>query len=159
VHELFHLRSEREVDVVMRLLPFIFTPLALGYREQLRNHRGHHLHMAVPDDPEFYQLCGSPVRGLVNAMTAPEQMWFRWYARYGVDSRLLADTAVRLALFLGLAVAGGAAFVWYLAAARLTFGLAYFTFFYALHRRGEAYGVYPLELPAWLARTLMLVFG
>lgn len=159
VHELFHLRSEREVDGVMRLLPFIFTPLALGYREELRNHRGHHLNMAVPEDPEFYQLRGSPVRGFLNAMTAPEQMWFRWYARHGIDRRLLADTAVRLALFGGLAFAGGIAFVWYLAAARLTFGAAYFTFFYALHRRGEAYGVYPLELPVWMARALTMVFG
>ena len=159
VHELFHLRSEREVDGVMRLLPFIFTPLALGYREQLRNHRGHHLNMAVPEDPEFYQLRGSPIRGFLNAVTAPEQMWFRWRARYGIDRRLAADTTVRLALFIGLAVAGGVAFAWYLAAARLTFGVAYFTFFYALHRRAGAYGVYPLVLPGWLARASTLVFG
>ena len=159
VHELFHLRSEREVDGVMRLLPFIFTPLSLGYREELRNHRGHHLYMAVPDDPEFYQLRGSPVRGLFNAFSAPEQMWFRWRAMHGIDGRLMADTAVRLALFIGLAVAGGAAFIWYLAAARLAFGIAYFTFFYALHRRGDAYGVYPLELPPWMAKAFTFVFG
>lgn len=159
VHELFHLRSEREVDPVMRVLPFLFTPLSLGYRELLADHRGHHLHMATPADPELYQLRGSPLRGLFNAFTAPEQMWFRWRARHGIDHRLMAETGLRLALFIGLAAGGGTAFLWYLVPARLAFGLSYFTFFYALHRRGEEYGVYPLAPSARVVRAATLLLG
>jgi hypothetical protein len=159
VHELFHLRSEREVDPVMRLLPFLFTPLSLGYRELLTDHRGHHLHMARSADPELYQLRGSPLQGLVNAFTAPEQMWFRWRSRHGIDNRLMAETGLRLVLFMGLAAGGGIAFVWYLASARMAFGLSYFIFFYALHRRGEEYGVYPLALPAWVVKVVTLLLG
>jgi len=159
VHELFHLRSEREVDPLMRLLPFLFTPLSLGYRELLSDHRGHHLHMATSADPEMYQLRGPPLQGLFNAFTAPEQMWFRWRARHGIDNRLMAETALRLVLFIGLAVGGGIAFLWYLASARLAFGLSYFIFFYALHRRGDEYGVYPLAPPAWVVNGLTLLLG
>ena len=159
VHELFHLRSEREVDGFTRLLPFVFTPLALGYREQLGTHRGHHRHMAVPEDPEYYQLNSGIARGLFNAFTAPEQMWFRWVAERGIDAPLVRDTTIRLALFVALVAVAGTTFLWYLVPARIAFGASYFTFFYALHRRGPEYGVYPLALPGPIARVARLLLG
>lgn len=159
VHELFHLRSEREVGWFTRLLPFVFTPLTLGYREQLATHRGHHRHMAVPEDPEYYQLQGGIARGLFNAFTAPEQMWFRWVAERGIDTPLARDTAIRLAFFTALVAATGTTFLWYLIPARIAFGASFFTFFYALHRRGPDYGVYPLDLPGPVARAATLLYG
>src|SRR5512132_2502920 len=159
LHELFHLRSEREVDPVTRFEPLLFTPIALGYREMLANHRAHHRFMATPDDAEFYQLRGSRLAGFANAMTAPEQMWFRWVAEHGLDRRLAVDTVLRCALFVALAIGCGTAFLWYWVPARLTFGVSYFVFFYWLHRRGDAMGVYALEVPASIANALTAVYG
>lgn len=159
VHELFHLRSEREVDPVTRLLPFSFTLMSVGYRELLVNHRSHHRHMATPLDAEYFQLRGSPLAGLFNAVSAPEQLWFRWVAEHGMDGALLRGTLVRLALTLALIGAAGTSFLWFWVPARVAFGLSYFVFFYRLHRRGKAFGVYPLDLPAALARVARLLWG
>ena len=98
-HELMHLRSERKVDFVTRLMPLMLTPLSLGYREFLDIHRGHHRFMATPQDPEYFQLRGSKLRGLFNAMTAPEQAFLRWVLRKGVDAELVLGALLRCALF------------------------------------------------------------
>jgi hypothetical protein len=159
VHELFHLRSEREVDLITRLQLLLFTPLSLGYRENLANHRSHHRYMATPQDAEYYQLTGSRLAGFANAMTAPEQMWFRWVAEHGIDSRLAIETAIRCSIFCGLAVVAGSAFLWYWIPARLAFGASYFVFFYWLHRRGPEIGVYRLEVPRPVAAVLTALYG
>lgn len=159
VHELFHLKTEREVDPITRLLPLMLTPLSLGYREFLEIHRGHHRHMATREDPEYFQLRGDPLTGLANAMTAPEQAFFRWIARRGVDRALVGGIVIRVALFAGLVAASGAAFWWYWVPVRLGFGASYFAFFYCLHRRGPEYGVYRLALPAGLDRMFRALFG
>lgn len=159
VHELFHLRSEREVDPITWLQPLVFTPLSLGYREQLVNHRTHHRFMGTAEDAEFYQLRGSPLAGFANAFTAPEQMWFRWVRAHGMDRSLVIATLIRCALFAGLAAITGTAFLWYGVPARITFAASCFAFFYCLHRRGERMGVYGLALPARLADVLALFYG
>ena len=159
VHELFHLRSRHEVNTVTRLLPFLFTFLSVGYRELLVNHRRHHRHMATPQDAEYFQLRGSRLTGLLNAFSAPEQIWFRWVTEHGIDGELARATFLRLALFLALIGSTGTVFLWYWVPARLVFGLSYFIFFYCLHRRGEHYGVYPLLLPRALQRAATLVWG
>ncbi len=159
VHELFHLRSHREVDVVTRLLPFAFTFLSVGYRELLVNHRSHHRHMASPYDAEYYQLRGSRLAGLFNAFSAPEQAWFRWVAENRMDRELLRDSLIRLTVLLALIWSAGASFLWYWVPARLAFGLSYYVFFYCLHRRGDDFGVYQLAVPAPLARMATIVWG
>lgn len=159
VHELFHLRNAQEVDTVTRRLPFVFTFLALGYHEQYLNHRSHHRYTATPADGDYYQLSGNKLWGLFNAMTAPEQMWFRWVSKHGLTQILLYDTLLRLGLLLLLMISGGWLFLWYWVPARISFGLSYFTFFYCLHRRGAAYGVYPLRLPGWLRGPATWIYG
>lgn len=159
VHELFHLRSEREIGPVMRLLPFLFTLLGVGYRELLVNHRSHHRHVATPLDAEYYQLRGSKLTGMLNAFSAPEQLWCRWIAEHGIDGELARATLVRLVLFLVLIWSTGATFLWYWVPARVAFGLSYFVFFYCLHRRGEDYGVYPLALPGVVRHAATLLWG
>jgi hypothetical protein len=159
IHELFHLRSEREVDPVTRFQPLLFTPIALGYRENLVNHRTHHRHMGTAADAEFYQLRGSRLSGFANAMTAPEQMWFRWVKEHGLDRRLGVETALRFMLFAGLASGTGTVFLWYWVPARIAFGVSYFVFFYWLHRRGPQMGVYRLVVPQPLAAILTLLYG
>lgn len=158
-HELLHLRGEREVDWITRLMPLMLTPLSLGYRELLEIHRGHHRHMATAQDPEYFQLHGSKLRGLFGAMTAPEQAFLRWVARKGVDAELVLGVLLRGALFALLWVLSGAAFWWYWIPVRLAYGASYFAFFYLLHRRGDEYGVYRVTLPGWFAQLFALLFG
>lgn len=158
-HELMHLRGEREVDLVTRLMPMILTPFSLGYREFLDIHRGHHRFMATPQDPEYYQLHGGKLQGLLNAMTAPEQAFLRWLPRKNVDTELVLGALLRCALFGLLVMFAGWAFLWYWVPVRLAFGASYFAFFYALHRRGSEYGVYRVLLPVWGARLFALLFG
>jgi hypothetical protein len=159
IHELFHLRSEREVDPVTRFQPLLFTPVCLGYRENLVNHRSHHRYMATPTDAEYYRLRGSRLTGFFNAMTAPEQMWFRWVSEHGLDRRLAIETALRCLLFAALVAVSGTVFLWYWIPARVAFGASYFVFFYWLHRNGEAMGVYRLVVPQSLATVLTFVYG
>jgi fatty acid desaturase len=159
VHELFHLRSEREVDPLTRLQLLLFTPLALGYREMLANHRSHHRATGTLQDAEHYQLTGPPWQGFLNALSAPEQMWFRWVGEHGIDSELARGTALRAALFAVLVVGTRGALLWYWLPARIVFGLSYFVFFYCLHRRGEAFGSYALPLREGVSRALKIVYG
>lgn len=159
MHEIFHLRSAREVDPGTRLLLLMLTPFFLGYREMRAIHNGHHRFMATPQDPDFFHIRGNKVSGMLNALTAPEQMTVRWIRRNGIDSTLLKAGAVRLALFAGLVLVSGKFFWWYFLPVRLAFGASYFSFFYCLHRRGKAYGVYAAHLPDWAARAFGLLFG
>jgi fatty acid desaturase len=159
IHDLFHLRSAKGVNLVIRLLPILLTPLALGYREYHEIHHQHHRCMATPRDPEYYQICGSPLRGFFNAMLNPEQAYFRWLASRGMDRTLLVGTAIRLGLFVAIAYLTGWAFLWFWLPLRLSHGLSYFAFFYCLHRRGDEYGVYPLHLPILAQRVFTLLFG
>lgn len=158
-HELFHLRDETEVDGLTRLMPLLLTPLSIGYREHLSMHRGHHRSMATPQDPEYFQLRGTPLVGFINALTAPEQSFARWVAAHGVDRDLAMGALLRLVLFTLLAWGSGPAFPWYLLSARLAHGAAFFSFFYLLHRRGAEFGVYPLHLPPVVASTYAVLFG
>lgn len=159
LHELMHLRTEQEVDPITRLLPLLLSPLSIGYREHLVMHRGHHLHMATPQDPEYYQLRGNKLVGFLNALTAPEQAFLRWIATHGVDAELAVGGLARLALFAGLAWISGPLFLWYWIPARLSHAISFFTFFYMLHRRGPEFGVYRLHLPKWLAQIYAVLCG
>jgi hypothetical protein len=76
-----------------------------------------------------------------------------------MDHELLRDSLIRLTVLLVLIWSAGATFLWYWVPARLAFGLSYYVFFYCLHRRGEEYGVYPLAVPAPLARMATIVWG
>ena len=158
-HELLHLRSACEVDPITRLLPLLLTPLQLGYREYRIIHLRHHHYMVTPQDPEYFQLCGGKLRGFINAMSAPEQSYFRWIAQQGLDAQLLRGTLLRLILFMLLASVSGLAFFWYWVPLRLAYGVSSFSFFYCLHRRGEAYGVYPQKFSPAIARLFALLFG
>lgn len=158
-HELMHIRSEQEVDWFTRLMPLLLTPLSLGYREFLVIHRGHHRHMATPEDPEYFQLHGNKLQGLLGAMTAPEQAFLRWLGREGMDAELLLGMLGRAVLFALLVYAAGGAFWWYWIPVRLAFGASYFAFFYALHRRGAEYGVYRVTFPSWLCGIYVVLFG
>lgn len=155
VHELFHLRNERQVDAVTRLRPLMLTPFSLGYRELLDIHRRHHRYTATPDDPEYY----TRLVGFVNAMSAPEQAYARWLAYRRMDLSLLRDILARLILFAAMIAGTGWAFFGYWVPVRIAYGAAYFSFFYCLHRRAAEYGVYPLRFSPLTERLFAVLFG
>lgn len=159
LHELFHLRAGNEVDPVTRSLPLALTPLSLGYDEYRSMHGGHHRYMATPEDPEWYQLAGTPLRGFLGAITAPEQSFLWWWRHRGFDVRSLGGVIVRLCLFLVLAGVCGWSFLWYWIPVRVAVGIANFSFFYTLHRRGESYGAYSLPLQPAIERLFIFLFG
>lgn len=159
LHELFHLRRQEDVDPFTAMLPLAITPLFIGYGEYRDIHLRHHAHMATPRDPDYFHIRGNPLSGLLNAFTAPEQIFLRWVTTHPLDGRFVLGVLARLALFIGLAAISGWAFLWYWLPVRVAHGLAYFSFFYCLHRRGDAYGVYPLPLPKPLERALGVLFG
>ena len=159
IHELFHLRTEKEVDPLSRLMPLLLTPLSIGYREHLLMHNGHHHHMATPEDPEYFQLRGNRFVGFLNALTAPEQAFIRWAAAHGLDRELALGALVRLGLFAALVLASGPLFAWYWLTVRLSHALSFFSFFYLLHRRGPDFGVYRVTLPSGAARLYQTLFG
>lgn len=159
LHELFHLRPADEVDGFTALMPLAVTPLFIGYREYRAIHMGHHAHMATPRDPDYFHIRGTPLSGLLNAFTAPEQIFFRWVAAHPVDPAFLLGVVARLSIFAVLVALTGWQFLWYWLPVRIAHGLGYFGFFYCLHRRGEDYGVYPLRLAAWLQAALGMLFG
>ena len=159
VHELFHLRTAARVDPVTRLLPLALSPFTLGYREMMDVHLRHHRLTATPEDSEYFQLRGPPWLGFVNALSAPEQAFCRWVAGRGMDRPLWSGMLARLGLFGLLAWVAGAAFWAWWIPVRLALGVGNFSFFYLLHRRGGAYGTFPLDLPEWASRAFCLLFG
>lgn len=116
-------------------------------------------HLDTPDDPDYFHIRGAPLTGLLNALSAPEQSWFRRVAHHGLNAPLLRDSLIRLALFALLVAVSGWAFLWYWIPLRLAYGASYFSFYYCLHRRGPEYGVYPLRPPPIVAHAFGLLFG
>lgn len=159
VHELFHLRNPQEVDPLTRLLPLAFTPLMLGYSEYRSMHFGHHRHHGTVEDPEHFHIRGSKFAGFLNALSAPEQSYFRWIAKHGMSPELALGSVVRLLLFACLIILGGKLFLWYWIPLRIAYAISYFSFFYCLHRRGPEHGVYPLTLPVWVQRIFALLYS
>lgn len=159
VHELFHVRKPHQINFITRLLPMAFTPFVLGYSEHQVIHAGHHEFMCSENDPEMFQLRGGYLTGLLNAMTMPEQAPVRWIAKNGIDRQLAITLAVNAIIFFTVVYLAGWNFLWYWIPTRISYGLASFAFFYLLHRRGNDYGVYSLQLPAVIAKLYAALFG
>lgn len=158
-HELSHLLPAKRADFITALAPVLLTCFSLGYRELQDIHYRHHRFMATPQDPEYYQIRGPWLVGLLNAMTSPEQAFLRWVAERRISASLLIGCSTRLVAFVGLIAISGPNFLWYWLPMRLTYGFGSFVFFYHLHRRGEEYSVYPLLLPSWAERLGSFLFG
>lgn len=159
LHELFHLRQANEVGLFTEVMPFMVTPLFIGYREYRDIHMHHHAYMATPMDPDYFHIRGKPWQGLLNAFTAPEQIFFRWVSQQKTDIRFIFGVFIRLLLFASLMLITGWHFLWYWVPVRLAHGISYFTFFYCLHRRNGLYGVYSLPLPQSARQLLGVIFG
>jgi fatty acid desaturase len=159
VHELMHVRSERQVPWLHRLMMALESPLCLGYREHRDIHLRHHRHCATEDDPEFFQIRGGHLRAFGAAMISPEWMFVDYVRDKGMSRVLLGEAAVRCLLFVAALAVNPAAFAWYWAALRVSIGVSQYAFHHALHQRDGQFGTYALHLPAPVERVLRLAVG
>jgi fatty acid desaturase len=159
VHELFHVRKSEQVNFIVQLLPMVFTPFPLGYKQYQEIHAGHHRFMCSRDDPEFFQLRGGYLTGLLNAISVPEQSSMRWVLKQGIDKHLAVTLLLNSVLFGTCVYLLGWSFLWYWIPTRISYGLSSFAFFYALHRRGSSYGVFSVRLPDFVNRVYMALIG
>lgn len=159
VHEVSHLRGPDKVNWVVRLHPLLTGPFTAGFREMRIEHMAHHHYAITPQDPTMYLVAGSNFRGLLAALTSPEQLLARAVLERGFDRQLTMEMSLRFVLFVAVGVLCGPAFAWYLVAVRLAYAAAFFAFFRAIHRRGPEMGIYETQLP-WIGRAfLFAAFG
>ena len=158
MHELFHIQSHADAHPLIRLLLVPFTPVNIGYAEYRQLHMGHHRYAATADDPDAFHIRGGHLRSLLGALFFPEVSTLKCLA--DPEIRINGpELMMRLALFVGLAWLGGAAFwsvwVWL----RINYMISIWVFFHHLHYRGGAYGTFALPLPGVLASVLKRVYG
>jgi len=159
VHELSHLRGPTQVSVFVRLFLLLTGPFTSGFRELRIEHMLHHKHGLGPQDPTLYLVHGSTASGVWAALTAPEQLLFRSVKTNGTDRALLVDCAVRCGCFVLAALVFEDTFVWYWIVLRLSYAMAFFMFFRAIHRRGEQAGMFEARFPLGIEYLLVLWFG
>jgi hypothetical protein len=160
-HELIHVRREAEVDVLTRLWPVLMmvTPLSAGFREYRILHRRHHQYMLTNGDPDLYQIRGSKLAGFFHCFVSPEVTLWKWVGDHGLDRTLMAQLFLRATFFYAVLWFSDGAFLWYWLPLRVTYGCALFLFSYVLHRRGERYGVFRIDLPPVGVWLFCFLFG
>lgn len=159
LHELLHARSAAEVPAFHRLALIFDTPFGLGYREHRAIHFRHHRFAGDERDPELWQIEGGHWRAFASAMTTPERSLVDWVYARGFDAPLVADGAVRLIAFLGVAALNPPVFLVYWLLLRVSIGGSGFVFHHLLHNRDGAFGTYALPFPPWLVFAGRAVFG
>ena len=159
VHELMHVRSERQVPWLHRLMMAVESPLTLGYREHRDIHLRHHRYCVTDADPEFFQIKGGHARAFAAALISPEWMLVDYVRQHGVSRTFAAEAAVRLIAFLLVCSWNPAAFAWYWVSLRLAVGVSQYAFHHVLHQRDGEYGTFALRLPPAIERVLGFVVG
>ncbi len=159
LHELMHLRGAGRVPGFHRLAMIFDTPFGLGYREHRAIHLAHHRHGASPEDPEWFQIAGSHLHALGQALIVPERSAWRWIARHGLSRTLARQAALRTLAFVAVAALNPPVFLAYWLVLRLAIGASGFIFHHLLHQRGGQHGTYTLPAPAWLVAIGRRVFG
>ena len=159
LHELLHVRTAARVPLFHRLAMIFDTPFGLGYRELRSIHLRHHLHAATDRDPELYQIRGSHLRAMGNALISPERAMVAWVRAHGVGAAHLREGAIRCALFVVLVALNPVAFLVYWCSLRVSVGVSSFVFHHLLHDRDGVPGTFALPAPAWLVRAGAVLFG
>jgi fatty acid desaturase len=159
IHELMHVRSERQVPWLHRLMMALESPLSLGYREHRDIHLRHHRFCATDGDPEFFQIRGGHVRAFAAAVLSPEWMLYDCVRQRRVGRTWLAEASIRFFGFLAVVAINPAAFLYYWIAVRASIGVSQYAFHHMLHQRGGTYGTYAVRLPRRVERAIRLVLG
>lgn len=108
LHEGFHAKRTTRLFGWAKHLFVVASPFMLGYAPLLRNHLLHHTWAQQPErDPDAYLAYGSAPVALFNAITQPEQSFFRYLAREGVSAELIGRFVLHSLVFAGVAAFGG----------------------------------------------------
>ena len=158
-HELMHICKASQVPLPHRLMMILETPLCLGYREHRDIHLRHHQAAATERDPEFFQIRGGHLRALGCAMLSPEWSMVSYLREKGPSRTLVAEAAVRLAVFGLAAWWSPGAFLAYWVTLRLSIGFSAYMFHHALHYRGGRYGTFRLQPPPLVHRAARILLG
>lgn len=158
-HELFHLRGPDELDLLTRLQPIPYGPVALGYREYWEIHKGHHRYTATEEDPDAFHIRGGFFKALLGSVTLQEQAYIRYLTTEGMSRELFIMTVLRLALFIGLCWMAPLAFLAWWLVLRVTYMINDFVFFHVVHYRGGETGTFPLPLPRGLMYAFIAIYG
>jgi fatty acid desaturase len=159
VHELMHVRSERQVPLLHRLMMALESPFCLGYREHRDIHLRHHRFCATEDDPEFFQIKGGHARAFAAALVSPEWMLVDYVRQHGTSRTFLTEAGVRCAAFVAVCALNPVAFAFYWGALRVSVGASQYVFHHVLHQRNGALGTYALQLPPGVQRALATCLG
>lgn len=159
LHEEQHFYNAKTINPITKYNLLTLTPFQLGYREMRDIHMRHHAYTATPRDPEYYHICGSWLSGYINVMFSPEQSVYFWIRDKGIDAELVKGMAVRLAVFLAIAVGFGWQSLWYFIPVRIAYGSCLFFFSYVLHRKSGAYGTFKISYPTLFQKFVVLIYG
>jgi len=166
LHEGFHAPRATGRWRRWRHLFVVTSPFMLGYHPLKRNHSEHHTWAQQPDrDPDAYLAYGPWWRALFNAITQPEQGFFRYLCRHDFSRELWARLLIHSAVFASLAVASlvglghlGGLLAWVLMT-RIGNTASWFIFDWVLHHPAVWGRWSPPGLPRPLRAVWALLFG
>ncbi len=99
-HEILHSPRGPKANFITRLMPFVQTPIILGYDQYRDIHLRHHKYLGSDKDPEDYLVAAkSRLHALALAFVAPERAYLVWLRDKGMSKRLFVETLVRAGLF------------------------------------------------------------
>ncbi len=136
LHEGFHAKRVSGAWTWARHLFVVTSPFMLSYQALKRNHSEHHTWAQQPDmDPDAYLAYGSGWIALFNAMTQPEQGFFRYLRRRGLSKgivyTLIRHTVVSAAI---IAVGGWDGLLVWVIVSRIGNTSSWFIFDWVLHQ-------------------------
>lgn len=162
VHELFHIRNDKQINGVIRCLgmsPVPLSVLTLSYAEKRKIHLEHHRTPATESDPDSYHIRGNFFVVFINALTAPEQSFIRFLVVNGFNLQLGLHLIIKL-LLLGILVGlGGAKFFWFWLSLRIVYGVGDLVFFRLVHHQKGQYGTFEMKISNALSRWAERIFG
>lgn len=162
VHELFHIKSNEEVNGIIRCLGISPIPLSiftLSYQEVQHVHLAHHRNTATENDPDAYHIRGNLFLVILNAFISPEKNFIRWLQLNQLSFQLGLDILIKL-LFLGILILlGGKKFLWFWLCLRIVYWLGDIVFFRLVHHQKGEYGTFAMKLPSTIETWGEWIFG
>ncbi len=162
VHELFHIKSNEEINGIIKCLgisPIPLSAFTLSYQEFQHIHLGHHRNPATENDPDAYHIRGNFFLVALNCFTSPEQNFIRWVQLNQFSSQLGINILIKL-LFLGILILlGGKKFLWFWLCVRIVYGLGDIVFFRLVHHQQGEYGTFAMKLPSAIETWGEWIFG
>ncbi|BAZ71121.1 hypothetical protein NIES4106_59180 (plasmid) [Fischerella sp. NIES-4106] len=162
VHELIHVKNDKQINRIISCLGLSPIPLSLvtlSYPETRKIHQAHHYTPATESDPDAYHIQGNFFVVILNALSTPEQSFFRYLAVHGFNLQLGLDLLIKFLILAILIFLGGKKFFWFWLCLRIVNGLADIVFFRLVHYQKDQYGTFEIKFPSNLETWGELIFG